>query len=260
MLLSLVFFFKFVNLLKYFHNSPHSHPPLWKSARSILPYGCCSVITHHKRDQVGQRKRRRKRFAIRSCKSFLQWISVSCVHECVTLTDVGLYTFVNMSVLLPSARVCVREFYGGHLHVLVQYVCVCVCVRDAQCKLFRIGSVGFGLGPVIPLFPYLNCGSDCLTPTSSCVFPSLHFLSPHFSVQTIFDLFSSFLFLCFPLLSCPSLSSPCFSVIFFLLSPIVVCNWVAQNSSTFSVAKLCAWLNCCRWGTWINELGCNVCC
>lgn len=130
------------------------------------------------------------------------------MHECVTLTDVGLYTFVNMSVLLPSARVCVREFYGGHLHVLVQYVCVCVCVRDAQCKLFRIGSVGFGLGPVIPLFPYLNCGSDCLTPTSSCVFPSLHFLSPHFSVQTIFDLFVFSL----PLLSSPLLSFPFFSM------------------------------------------------
>lgn len=72
-------------------------------------------------------------------------------------------------------------------------VYVSVSFGDAQSKLFRVGSMEFGLGLLIPLLLDLNCGSDCLTPTSSCVFPSPHFSPPtHVSVWTMFSAVSSF--------------------------------------------------------------------
>lgn len=148
--------------------------------------------------------------------------------ECVTHIGEGLYTFVIVSV--SSAWVCVCELYWGHLNVLV-YVCVGVCVTDVQCKLFREGSMGFGLGLVLPLLLDLNCGPDCLTPTSFCVLPSLHLSSPiHFSVCATFNLF----FLSLPLLTSPLL-------LFF------------PQLYHFSVVKLC-----CSWGTWVIELGCKA--
>lgn len=100
------------------------------------------------------------------------------------------------------------ELHGGCLLcVMCVSVCVCVCIfGDAQCKLFIIVSMQFGLGLLNPLLLDLNCGSDWLTP---CVLPSLHFSPPtHLSVIILFTLVSSLystsydsLVLCFSSLS-----------------------------------------------------------
>lgn len=121
-------------------------------------------------------------FCVRRCRDV-------SLRACVPLISVGLYMFVNVSVFAPQ-RVHVSFKEDGDL---------CVCFGDAQCKLFKVGSMEFGLGLAIPLLLHLNCGSDCLTPTSSCVLPSPHASYGFLCLHRIYPCFiSSFSFLSFP--------------------------------------------------------------
>lgn len=121
-------------------------------------------------------------------------------HLSIPLILVCLHVFVNVSMFTSR---CVCELYGGCLP------CVCGRVLGLHNVNCLVVSMELGLGLLIPLLLDLNCGSDCLAPTSSCVLPYLHFSPPtHFSVFTIFTLVLSlpsfsfvFLVLCFSSLS-----------------------------------------------------------
>lgn len=90
--------------------------------------------------------------------------SVMCSSMCVS----HLFGWVMLHVA------CVCQCVCACFPMCLRVVCcafVCECFRDAQCKLFRIVSIEFGLGLLIPLLLDLNCGSVVSLPLRLMFFP-----------------------------------------------------------------------------------------
>lgn len=86
-----------IRSLSLFCNSP---PP---TEKSTSPCGCCSVITHHKRDQRGELKQK-NRFDLHMCRFFFFFFYSAFLPACLALWVCILY--VRMCLCLPPPHVC----------------------------------------------------------------------------------------------------------------------------------------------------------